>query len=494
MHRYKIIGMLKSFTDEEIFRFRDFLSSPYYNKNKKLLTLYNELLKYYPEFSSESLNKNNLFRSIYRDEDYNDSTFRNLAAQLLNLGQKFLLAELCSTDKLNSSIHLMSALFNRNQNELFRINSKKIASLLDNPKKIDFNYLYNKYQFERNLFNFNIATDKIIQEKKIYPPIEKLNNSGIYLTIYFLTEIICQYINFHVYSEKYNTKQTHDFLNLILNSLDIDVIYDQIKGKNDCDFILKIYIMLYKTFSEPEAETNFRQYKELVIKHAESLSDDEISFHYYKLISYCILKINSKEGKYDFDIELFDLYQVLLEKKYYKNQKFSYLPPALYRDILLFALKLKKFDWVRDFIRDYSNEVHPDEVQNMFSYGQAFYYYETKDYNSSLNFINKISVDYFIYKYDIKNLLLKIFYELGYTEEALSMTHSYKEFLRNNKFLSEKRKRRHKNFVKYLERLILIKSGSYTEDVGYLRHEIKNKNDITYKNWFLEKLDEFQIL
>jgi hypothetical protein len=485
---HKIIGLLKSFTWEEILKFDDFLSSPYYNKNKKLLILYRELVKFYPDFESDEFNKESIYRNVYKTERYNDSTFRNLAARLLKLAQTFILTEYHNEDKVNSMIHLTSALFNRDQNELFQLTSKRISLTLDQTKEIDFNYLFNKFQHERNQYNFNIVNDKLIQKKKIYPPIEKLTNSSTYLTIYFITEIICQYLNYIVYSEKFNSP-THNYLRAILDSLNMDEIYREIRGKNDCDFILNIYINLYKMFSEPGQHANFFKYKALIDENSRSLSGDEIAFHYSKLISYCILQRERTYEDVDYNTELFELYESSLKNKYYKSAKYPYLSPALYRDILLFGLNLKKFDWVKDFIDKFSSEVHPNEIKSIYNFGRAFYNFELGNFSDSLDFVNKISIDHFIYKYDLKNLRLRIFYELDYTEEALYITHSYKEFLRNNDLLSDGRKKRYRNFIKYYEKLVFIKTGN-NKDVDFFKYEISNNPELQYKDWFLKKIDE----
>lgn len=489
MYRHKIIGLLKSFSADEMIRFREFISSPYFNKNKKIIVLFDELFKHHPHFSSVDLDKKFIFKQIYPNLEFNDSTFRNLAAKLLNLGQNFILNEYSSDNNLTTLVHLTSALLNRGQNELYKINSKRLSTHLNDTKEIDFNFLYSKYLFERNQFNYTILNDKIIQKKKTSKQIESLTKSGNYLTIYYITEIICLYLNYFIYSDKYNLKD-HDYLKRVLENLNFDALYIELKEKCDCSFILKMYILLYKSFSQSKKVEYYFEYKNFLISHSGFLSRDEISFHYSKLISYCILKRNSNDNTFNSEKELFNLYENILNQKFYKNERYPYLPTSLFRDILLLSLSIEKFDWAYSFIKVYSKEVAEKEEVNIYNFGMAFFHYGKGNFITSLDFINKISIDHFIYKYDIKNLSLKIFYELDYTEEALCLIHSYKEFLRNNDFMPDERKKKHKNYIKYLEKLILIKSGNYVTDLDYLKYEVNKKKNILYKNWFNSKIDE----
>lgn len=161
-----------------------------------------------------------------------------------------------------------------------------------------------------------------------------------------------------------------------------------------------------------------------------------------------------------FNNELMDLFSSLLNKKLYKNRKSEYLSSELYRDILLHGIHLKKYSWVANLIEEYNSELNPDERYNLLNYSYTYLYSSMGNYSKALIYYNNITLNKFIYKYDIKNIVLKMYYELNYFEEALCEIKSYREFLRNNVMVNDNRKVRTGTFLKYLERLILLRINS----------------------------------
>ena len=93
-------------------------------------------------------------------------------------------------------------------------------------------------------------------------------------------------------------------------------------------------------------------------------------------------------------------------------------------------------------------------------------------------------------KLDLKNTMLKTYYELNEFKSALNLISTYKQFLVKNKTLSTKEKNIHRNFLKILYKLIRSRSS----DTRYpKRYSIVEdlKKDVLHKDWFLEKQTEF---
>jgi hypothetical protein len=86
----KLINLLRTFNAAEIRKFRDFVNSPYFNKNKNIISLYNEIHNFYPEFDAEKLNEEILFEKIFNGEKYDYFKFRNIVSDLYNLGLEYL--------------------------------------------------------------------------------------------------------------------------------------------------------------------------------------------------------------------------------------------------------------------------------------------------------------------------------------------------------------------------------------------------------------------
>ncbi|MCX6164576.1 MAG: hypothetical protein NTU73_06890, partial [Ignavibacteriae bacterium] len=236
---------------------------------------------------------------------------------------------------------------------------------------------------------------------------------------------------------------------------------------------------------------SYRDYKAILKLHIKKLGKDEIWFHYSNLINFCMLKIMNSQDRESYDRELFSLYDEIVYNDYYKNKKSEYLRFSLYRDILITALRQKKIMWVENFILTQSSKLHKSDRDNMMNLAYAYLFYEKGEFMQSWKYFNKIKIDYFFYKYDVKNYALKIYYELGYYEEALTLIENYKRFLERNEFISDSEKTRIKNFISYLAKLILFKVGQLPQKhFSTYRRRLDLTNDTMNRNWILQKYDE----
>lgn len=97
-----------------------------------------------------------------------------------------------------------------------------------------------------------------------------------------------------------------------------------------------------------------------------------------------------------------------------------YLSVELYRDIIIHGLYLKQYKWTTfEFINKYRSEVRPSQRENLLNYGYTHYYSNVGNYNKALECYSKIVMNNFVFKYDIKNLVTKMYYEQNIFEEAL---------------------------------------------------------------------------
>ncbi len=93
MYTHPLIELLKSFSKKEVMWFVKFLHSPYFNKRERIIKLFLILKRFYPEFEGKQFTKNNIYKLLYGNVAYNDSTLRNLMSDLLLLAQQYLKQE-----------------------------------------------------------------------------------------------------------------------------------------------------------------------------------------------------------------------------------------------------------------------------------------------------------------------------------------------------------------------------------------------------------------
>jgi hypothetical protein len=86
--------------------------------------------------------------------------------------------------------------------------------------------------------------------------------------------------------------------------------------------------------------------------------------------------------------------------------------------------------------------------------------------------------------------MMQIYYEMGLTEELLSLTDTYKHFLHNDKLIADNQKTAILSFVNFLLSLYKIKNGMQSNITPErMRKELTDTRTFE-KPWLMEKLNE----
>ena len=449
-----------------------------------------QIKKFHPDFSEEKLDKEELYRKIYPGKSYSDSTMRDLFSELLKISQQFLVLESLQSNELDTYNYLHKELRQRNLNSLLERSLQKCGEILDNTKGVDSEYFLLKYRFDTDSINYHLTNNKITNIKTVRKHIDEIKQSELNMLVHVIMEVVSDYMSLIISTLKFNISGIAETTDKILDDFHIAELYNLLRGKIKYNFILEIYMALLKTFKNFDSANEYKDYKKLVNKHIVRLSHDEISFHYSNLINYCIMSMNKKDSKHDYAGELFKLYRAHIKKEYYRNNKTEHLPYELYRAILLHAVSLKKTNWLYDFIAGNTKKLNPKYRVNMSNYANAHYFFEVNDYDKSLGYLNKLELTYFIFKYDVYILKLKIYLERENMESALNLVHSFRGYLKNDEMLPDNRKLMYTNFLYYLEKLILFREGKKI-DIHFHRNKLQKLQNISSKDWLNNKFDQF---
>lgn len=90
MQNTRLVKLLKKFPQDDIKKFRDFVNSPFFNKNKKVIRLAEYILKFYPDFSQKDFEEEAVFKKLFPGEKYEYQKIKNLISDLLNLAFNYL--------------------------------------------------------------------------------------------------------------------------------------------------------------------------------------------------------------------------------------------------------------------------------------------------------------------------------------------------------------------------------------------------------------------
>lgn len=480
-------SLLSSFSKKEIKMFEKFLSSPFFNTSGKVLQLFGVLRHYHPDYKSSSLSNEEIYKRLYPGKEFNLSTVNNLYARLHKILLDYLAYQSLSKNQTERNALILKEIGIRELDKEFARFSRILEDKLDRHSGLHSDSFLDRYRLMIARFDYGYLHEKISKELKIRRDIKNVNDAAFYLYTYFFNELTALTITKFIYSLNYEIKEEHNLVEEVTALINTDRIEELVK-KHKHGFLLKLNLRLFEMYNDMDDETKYRAYREDLERYSPQLAASELSFHYLRLVSYCIIKNVTGQTNVKRK-ELFDIYCEMLEKKLYREGKTEYLDYELFRDILIHAIRMKKYGWIEEFIKEYSQEGPPKERDNMYHYSYARLYFEIYDFKKALYHIEKVHTGHAIFKYDYKNLMLRICYETGEYESALLLIKTYSEFLRSKDVLSPERKKRYARFIKYAEQLIMVSAGDKKINLKQLHKNVKRANNVSYKRWLLDKIN-----
>ena len=421
---------------------------------------------------------------MYPLKNFDAQAIRRLNSYLQKLLEKYLSHKGLKSDPfyfdISLSIQLSErGLYKQSQKQLAKTDSKYSALTGD----YEF-YFWKRYLIERHknsLYSYfgndHLASEAIIKRTDMFT-----NHAAVVIC----KSLISLFINEKNFGTNYSGSDFYTFT----RNLGLENFIKSIELKKS-EFYPVLAAEYYQAMSllQPESELFFEKFKMVIETGLDKFSFIEKINFYSIFEAICTLKIESGGNKYS--IDLFESYKQLL-----KNKLYSYSPGGefilrIFRNIVHTAALVKEIDWLGEFIKEYTPTLPHGSQKSMKNLAEAILFFEKGLFSESLNKLNSIDFDLFHFKIDIKNLQLKLYYELGYTEELISAIDSYRHFISGSKFISARYKILCGGFITNLTRLIKLKSGGTKQDAVWLKTEILKTRGALYLEWLIEKLEQF---
>lgn len=490
MFKTDLYNLLRTFSTGEINRFGDFVLAHCSKRNKRLPIVWAEIHKLHPLFADNKFNKEKLYKKLYGSRSYNDSTMRSFYHQLYLLAEKFIVEERLNRNYYGHLNFLLEELIDRSQYSLAQ-------KTIDNYKKgmIDKGYTsslyFEKYRLESNRFNFMRLSGAIHNKKSAVRNLRTLNRSNEYLVVFSISELVSDFVNAETQLRKYNISDTvTNFAKTILAKLDFGTILAGFPQDSEYYHILYLYHQLFKTYNDFDEIKNYYELKKAVMDYKHLFNKDELNKLYLILIGYCTFKKNYDSENPLYKKELFELYKTFLTEEYYITYTSRYLTSDRYRAALMLALELEDFGWAETIMKKYTIKLQPKDIENMSFLVKALYLYTTGNPEQALENASKIKLENFIYKYDVKNLQLKIYADTKQHESLYYLVHTYRECLDNDSLLPKEGKRFYRTFIDFLEKLILFRDGKTKIDIEFFLDKFRKGKDFYHRQWLISKYKE----
>ena len=102
-----------------------------------------------------------------------------------------------------------------------------------------------------------------------------------------------------------------------------------------------------------------------------------------------------------------------------------------------------------------------------------------------------MSYNSFVFKRDVKILLMSLYYELNFIEQAYYIMDNTKRFLKKTNEVSDEDKILDYNFIEYYKQLLKLKEKPDKDDAEMCLNKIKKEySKIESHDWLIEKFEE----
>lgn len=472
-----LIKILAGLSKDELKSFEDFVLSPYFNKKPSVIALLKELKTYYPNFNDEQLTKEKIYKNLYKEKKFNDGVLRNQMSELYKLLLKFLGTEAFNRDNMEFKIKIARELLQRGLPKTFKNYYDDLNKQYGKNHLIENEYYYwNRAvldeQYEDNIL-FNGDAEGV--------PVNNLyGNNLIYFILIKLFKVMH---NLHATEVNTNVYYDKSILREFLSMLDIDGVLNRIKEISEKDYnIVSIYYYMSKSLMDFHDYESFNKFYKLVEENYLLFAEPE-RYTLYILLNN--IASHSSVGK----AILLDIYKSMLEKKIYKAGEKGYLNHVLYSYILTNALHKKEFDWLETFIDKYIGEIDPLHRENMMYYSKAHLYFAKGDFDKSLEQINKVKADNFMYKHQTYKLIIENYYELNELEQLRFSLDNFKHYI-NKGNLPREWIIYYEGYLVAVKELMKLKEGKETSRFKIDQCIKEGSGDLS---WVIEKANQLKI-
>ena len=466
----KLIELVSKIPKRQFKRLQEFLESPYFNKRNDLIALYHFLASFQFDFESERLTKANAFAYVYGNQRaYDEKEMGYMMSQLTQLINDFLAHEQLRNDDMKKSQLLMPLYNDWDLEKSFSEILKKANKYQKNKRGKDSDYYYNQFKIYLN-------EAEQFAKQQIHAQDVALQKAIDFLDYYYITmklQYSCAILARSLAAKNYQVKLIQELKNYLQNN------------SHENHYSIHIYHTILQTVLDGDNDIHFEQLKKLMEEYIHYFEPTEATGIYTHAVNYCVRQIN--RGQSHYMIELLTLYKNLLKNRVIFEG--NYLSQWNYTNIVAIAVKNEEFEWAENFIKEYKASLDPAFRKNAYNYNLAYLFFYQKEYDKVLELLPKVEFKDVIYSVSSRLLLIKSYYEQNTVMSFTSLVDSFKMYLKRNKIIPDDMRKRHLNFLKYIDAIQKEIKGN-NEKLLKLKEKIENDKQTVNKPWLLEKVNE----
>ncbi len=462
MRNSKLIDLLQSFDQAEFRQFRDFVASPYFNKNQDLVRLVAYLQEQGPGFPPDKIKKDVVFRTLFPKAPFDKKQIGYLMNYLLKLAERFLAVQRYQQEEILLSCHTLDQFVSRKLDKHYNFLFARTRKTLEETDRKDGQAFYYQYLLSQAATSHFYSQ----QVRKFDPSLQMVSDDLDKFYFFHKLKYSCEMLNRKtIITADYHLTFVEEVKTYLVNEKKIDPL-------------IEIYLRIFLTISFPEQEEHFEKLMRLIERYADTLEQKTRREIYLYAINYCAPKI--REGKDKYVPVMLELYTKGIENRSLFDD--AYLSHWTYSNVVKLALRLKRYGWIESFIKEHGESLPPQLREDAEHYNLAELFYHKKDYDQALTHLNQLHFTDLHYHLGSRVVLLKTYFELDAVESLLSLLASFSVYLHRNKKISAPVKKTYLNFCNLLLQLTRRNPKKWAA----IGDEIRQTEPLAERAWLLQ--------
>lgn len=475
-----LMDILRKLNPTELKELREYIQSPFFNKNRNVHKLFDYIVKQYPAFATEKMKKEYVYKKLFEKTRYNDGFMRTLIFLITKLAEDYLAYTNFIRDKYSPKLSLVQELHKREIDRILFKNLRTTEKDFVSEEVKDEKYFKAVYELQILKNDSQLLKERTLNPKELQEDLSL--NILDHQVIIFLISVMNSYIFILNRKHLVDLQYELSFINEV-----IDHMKRNLEKYSEYPLLMILYYQLRINIDENN-EYYYKKLKEIVINNNNDLNYMERYNGIIGMQNFCMGQSNRGKGEY-ID-EYFDIIEFVLRTGYYSSTPGGYFLPQHFKNFVIVGTNLKKYEWTENFIKTYVKKLDPGHRENAYNFSMAKIYHSKKDHEKALWYISRVSYQDLYYKLEVRYYTLMIYYELSMFSEAYDHIESYKKFIVNNKHLNHRLKNKHLAFVKYINELLKIKLSGNIKKLHTIEKNLKNSDNVLNKAWLISKLDE----
>ena len=467
-----LILFLKNFTKEEMREFAKFVNSPFHNNRSEVILFFDELKKFYPEFNSSELSKENIFTKLYPKQKYKDDVIRRLASNLFKLGEEYGSYKVFNENFFEKEKSLLKYYASKNADKFFWKQSDTIEKYMKEQPLRDAEYFHKLSELNEIELKYILKDDPTYKKSSYEKQAENL-----WKYILAATMRVHGFAEFETY-----------FFNKTFKLNDITPL---LKIAEESNFMgskaIEIYYLIVKLYGPDKSDKILYRLISLIEENLPEFEKSECFSFYVHLINYC--NINKIANEKEYNKIKFEIIQEIVKHDLVIQN--GVIDPGWFRGIFSMAFNSGEMKFAEEFIEKYKSVVAGKDKENVVKHAYANLAIYKKDFDAALNYLSTSSYQHINDKWTVKQMYLTIYYEINNFEQFSYVADSMKHLIKEEGSWNENLILPIRNFINYLTKLFRIKLGELNVNPDELRDEVI-KSKIIARKWLFEKIDEIE--